>query len=74
VNATARWASGTEDPKTTTAITDIKPGIVHIVLIEIIENILYVVLHQLHHSHHANLLAVNQGIAGLVTMNIALTT
>jgi hypothetical protein len=66
--------SGTEDLKTTTAITDIKPRIVHIVLIEIIKNFLSVVLYQLHHSHHANLLALNQGIAGLVTKNITLTT
>jgi hypothetical protein len=56
--------SGTEDPKMTTAITDIKPRIVHIVLIESIETILSVVLYQLHHSHQANILALSQGIAG----------
>jgi hypothetical protein len=45
----------------------------HVVLIEIVKNTLFVVLYQFHPSHHANLLALNQGVAGLVTMHIAVT-
>jgi hypothetical protein len=56
-------ARGTEHTKSATSVTDIKPRIIHIVLIESIKNILYVVLYQLHHSDHINLLALNQGIA-----------
>jgi hypothetical protein len=56
-------ACGSENIKSATTITDIKPRIIHIVLIEIIKNILSVVLYQSHYSDHINFLALNQGIA-----------
>jgi hypothetical protein len=65
---------GTEYPELTATVTDIKLHYMHIVLIEIIKNILSVVLYQVHHSQYANLLALNQGVTGLVTTDIALTT
>jgi hypothetical protein len=65
---------GTEYTKSTATVTDIKPRIMHIVLVEIVQNILSVILYQLHHSQHVYLLALNQRVTRLVPTHIALLT
>ena len=66
-------AGSTAYSEATTTITDIKPRIVHIILIELVQDILSVVLYQLHHFDHADPFTLDQGIARLIAAHVSLT-